>query len=53
MNTYEICKNVIFNKKNKGNLNTEDMLNKLDIFLLGGRLNEDQYNELITIVNEQ
>ncbi len=53
MDTYEICKSVIFNQKSKGSLNAEDMLSKLDIFLLGGRLSGEQYNELVAIVNEQ
>ena len=41
--TYTYCKKVIQN----GTYGTkEDMMVKLDVFLLNNRINQDQYNEL-------
>ena len=31
----------------------EDMLIKLDVFLLNNRITQDQYNELVSMLNEQ
>ena len=49
MTTYEMCK-ILINKKR---YIKEDMLNKLDIFLLGNRITDEQYSELITMMNIQ
>mgnify|MGYP001201062338 FL=1 len=32
---------------------TEDLKNKIDIFFATGRINEDQYNELMDVGNEE
>lgn len=50
MNTYEACKIVI----NSGRYGTkEEMMMKLDIFLLGNRITPDQYNELVELLNSK
>jgi hypothetical protein len=41
--TYTYCKKIIVS----GNYEKEDMLNKLDVFHLNNRVNQDQYNELV------
>lgn len=55
--TYNNCKKVIENtirRKDKGEITAKeykvfksDMSKKLDVFLLNGRINETEYNELI------
>jgi hypothetical protein len=48
LNTYDACKKLIAN----GRYGTkDDMLLKLDIFLLGDRITQGQYNELIAALN--
>lgn len=48
MITYTNCKKVIAN----GNYGTkEDMMVKLDVFLLNNRISEEQYNELTNLLN--
>lgn len=42
MNTYNYCKKIIA----KGNYDKTDMLDKLDVFLLAGRITDEQYKEL-------
>lgn len=44
--TYTYCKRIIMS----GNYVKEDMLNKLDVFLLNNRLTQDQYNELVAMM---
>lgn len=44
--TYNLCKRVIQN----GNYVKEDMLVKLDVFLLNDRITQEQYNELIALM---
>lgn len=45
--TYTNCKKVISN----GTYGTkEEMLEKLDVFLLNNRINEAQYNELVGLL---
>jgi hypothetical protein len=45
--TYTYCKKVIEN----GTYGTkEDMVIKLDVFLLNGRITEAQYNELVALL---
>ena len=49
MSTYEMCKKLIQN----GRYEETDMKRKLDIFLLGDRITQDEYSELVSlIVNE-
>ena len=47
--TYKVCKRLIQN----GNYEKEDMLIKLDVFLLNDRITQEQYNELIGLINEK
>ena len=48
--TYKLCLTVI----NKGTYGTkEEMKEKLDVFLLNNRINEDDYNELIKLLNSK
>ena len=48
MTTYMLCKKVIEN----GAYNSkEDMLFKLDVFLLNDRINQQEYNELAGMLN--
>ena len=49
--TYTACKRVIERGLERGTLNKDDMMNKLDIFLLGGRITEEQYAELAEMVS--
>lgn len=48
--TYERCKNVIVGQISKGTLDKEDMFNKLDVFLLRGRITDREYQELADIM---
>ena len=34
----------------RGTYNKEDMLNKLDVFLMANRITEEQYNELMALM---
>lgn len=45
---YTYCKKVI---QNGTYGDKEDMLQKLDTFLLNNRIAQDEYNELVTLVN--
>ena len=47
--TYNVCKRVI----QGGNYEKEDMTLKLDIFLLNDRITQEQYNELVGLMNEK
>jgi hypothetical protein len=47
--TYQICKRVIEN----GNYDKEDLLMKLDVFLLNDRLTQVEYEELVGMLNTQ
>lgn len=47
--TYKNCKKLINNKIKSGSLDVEwvaDMMDKLDVFLLGDRITDEQYKEL-------
>lgn len=44
--TYNLCKRIIQN----GNYVKEDMLLKLDVFLLNNRITQEQYNELVELI---
>lgn len=50
--TYRLCKKVIEIDINRGTLNKDEMLLKLDTFLLAGRLNETEYQELTEMINK-
>lgn len=46
MTTYKLAKSLI----EKGNYDEADMLKKLDVFLLGGRITTEQYEELVALM---
>lgn len=48
MNTYTLCKKVI---ENKTYGEKDEMLSKMDVFLLNNRINQEQYNELLGLLN--
>ena len=48
VSAYEIMNNVIDAKK----LDKEDLLGKLDVFLLAGRITKDEYQELIKKIQQ-
>lgn len=45
--TYVYCKKII----ERGNYDKDDMLIKLDVFLLNNRITQDQYTELTKLIN--
>lgn len=45
-NMYNVCKKLI----ESGNYDKTDMLKKLDLYLLKDRIMEDQYNELVQLI---
>lgn len=47
--TYTYCKRIIQN----GNYDKEDVLLKLDVFLLNDRITQDEYNELVAMLNAE
>ncbi len=47
--TYKVCKRLIQN----GNYEKEDMMTKLDIFLLNDRITEVQYSELVSLIQNK
>lgn len=49
MSTYEMCKILITNNRYE----KEDMLQKLDIFLLGNRITQEQYTELVDLMDSK
>lgn len=49
MSTYEMCKTLI----EKGRYEKEDMLSKLDLFLLGNRITEEKYSELVGMMDSK
>lgn len=46
--TYLYCKIII---QNKSYDTKDDMLEKLDVFLLNNRITNDEYNELVSMLN--
>lgn len=51
--TFEIIKRAIEVQKKKGTLDANSMMNKLDVFLLNGRIDEEQYNEIAKMMMEE
>lgn len=47
--TYTLCKKII----TSGKYVNEDMLTKLDVFLLNDRIAQEQYNELVSMINAE
>ena len=50
--TYITFKKVIINQKNRGSLDIESTLSKLDVFLIGNRISEEEYKELAKLAKE-
>lgn len=46
--TYALIKKII----TKGNYDKDELMDKLDIFLLAGRITDEQYKELTEMLNE-
>ena len=47
--TYGYCKKIIAG----GNYKKADMLDKLDVFLLAGRISDEEYKELISMMDAE
>lgn len=47
--TYKNCKKLI----EAGRYEYDDMMNKLDVFLLGDRITEEEYKELVQMMNDR
>ncbi|WP_404988159.1 hypothetical protein [Clostridium culturomicium] len=47
--TYRNCKKLI----EAGRYEYDDMMNKLDVFLLGDRVTQEQYTELVGMMDSQ
>lgn len=45
--TYAYCKQIIEN----GNYDKQEMLDKLDVFLLNNRITQKQYEELVNMID--
>lgn len=45
--TYALCKKLIANN----NYDKSELINKLDVFLLAGRISEEEYKELMDLIN--
>lgn len=50
--TYKLMKRIIENGIKKGNLDRESTLQKLDVFLMADRINVEEYQELVTMMEE-
>ena len=50
MSTYTLCKKVI---ENRTYGSKEEMLLKLDVFLLANRITQEQYTELVELLDAQ
>lgn len=51
--TYKICKGLIENTNYKSQEEKDDMQVKLDVFLLNNRITQEEYEELINLLNEK
>ncbi|MDE7279862.1 MAG: hypothetical protein K2N26_09085 [Oscillospiraceae bacterium] len=51
--TFDIVKKAIEVQKRKGTLDRNAMMNKLDVFLLNGRISEEEYNEIAKMMMEE
>lgn len=47
--TYKNCKKLI----KAGRYEYNDMINKLDVFLLGDRITQGEYEELVNMMNDK
>lgn len=48
--TYAITKKAVEVQKQRGTLDKEAMMSKLDVFLLNGRISDDEYAELVKLL---
>lgn len=46
--TYGLCKKIIA----KGNYDKTELLNKLDVLLFANRITDEQYKELVAMIDE-
>ena len=51
--TYTYCKKVIENTTYKNQAQMDEIQQKLDVFLLNDRINQEQYRELIALLAEK
>lgn len=51
--TFLNCKKVILNRIQRGTLDVDSMKDKLDVFLLADRITEEEYNELIALMQDK
>ncbi len=51
--TYKIMKRVIDSGLKRGNLDKEDVMLKLDVFLIGNRISIDEYQELVDLMGTE
>lgn len=51
--TYAITKKAIEVQKQRGTLDKDAMMSKLDVFLLNGRITEDEYSMLFKLMGEE
>jgi len=49
--TYKLMKRIIENGLKKGNLDVEDTMQKLDVFLMANRITVEEYQELVELIN--
>lgn len=47
--TYGYCKKIIMS----GRYEKEEMMDRLDVFLLAGRITDEQYKELVTMMDNK
>lgn len=47
--TYTYCKSII----DRGNYDAQEMKDKLDVFLLNNRITDEQYGELIKLIDAE
>lgn len=50
--TYKLMKRIIENGIKKGNLDRESTFQKLDVFLMADRINVEEYQELVAMMEE-
>lgn len=49
--TYRLMKRIIETGLKKGNLDVEDTMQKLDVFLMANRITIEEYQELVELIN--
>lgn len=49
--TYRLMKRIIETGLKKGNLDVEDTMQKLDVFLMANRITVEEYQELVELIN--